>query len=366
LYVSNVRVFRFRNLSDQSIALRRGPVFVTGNNGNGKTNLVEAIYLLSGARSFRTNTTTELAAWGNRECSVFGTVSTATGTFEIGIGFKAGSREGFLNGDKVESISELVGRVAIVAFSPADLALVKGAPAGRRKFLDRHTTDLEPSLLRTLMSYQRALANKSALLKEPGTSPRELEPWNELLIEHGCVIAAARHRFLESLADSSNGYHAQYGATDGQLTLKLESDFIENGEVNADRVREQFARIATREIGMRSTLFGIHRDDVAIELAGTDARAYASQGQTRSVVLSLKLAVIQLYELKLGESPIILLDDVDSELDAGRGSKLFSVLMEQNRQLLITGTGAPPYGLAEHPELQILRMERGAVTDSAK
>jgi DNA replication and repair protein RecF len=113
---------------------------------------------------------------------------------------------------------------------------------------------------------------------------------------------------------------------------------------------------------MRSSLFGIHRDDVAIELAGMDARAYASQGQTRSVVLSLKLGVIQLYERKLGESPIILLDDVDSELDQGRGAKLFEVLLSTERQLLITGTGAPPYGLSQHPKLQVLRMDRGLVT----
>lgn len=366
MHVSKVRLFKFRNLADQTIELGSGPVFVTGDNGNGKTNLVEAVYLLSGSRSFRTNVASELPTWGGRECSVFGTVTTGTGTFEVGIAFRPGGREGFLNGEAVESISELVGRVAVVAFSPADLALVKGAPAGRRKFLDRHTADLEPPLLRALMSYQRALANKAALVKEPGVQRSSLNPWNELLVEHGCVIARARVEFLKELAAAATEYHRSYGASDGELSLSLESDFVRDGAVNPEYVRAQLDQVAGKELAMRSSVFGVHRDDVAISLAGADARAFASQGQTRSVVLSLKLAVIALYQRKLGESPIILLDDVDSELDRGRGTRLFELLMSAERQLLITGTGAPPYGLGEHPQLQVLKMEKGLVIPHSK
>jgi DNA replication and repair protein RecF len=363
LFVSQVRVFNFRNLADQSVNLSNGPIYITGLNGNGKTNFIEAIYLLSGSRSFRTNVSNELSRWGESQCSVFGVVTTALGTEELGISLTPGRREAFSNGDPLGSISELLGRLCIVAFSPADLMLIKGSPSGRRRFLDRHMVDLQPNFLKTLMTYQRALASKSALLKQGYVDYQQLLPWNTLLAEYGGKVVENRSKFLKSLCEKSSVIHSSYANMDGQLGLELESDLLDpSGEVNQDYIAHQFERAAQREIATRSPVVGVQRDDIKVTLGGVDGRAYASQGQTRSIVLSLKLGVIDLLDEVKGESPVVLLDDVDSELDQARSERLFKTLLEKPRQLIVTGTATPPKPLDGDPSLQILKMEKGLVS----
>ncbi len=362
MFVSRVKVYKFRNLADQQVDLSPGAVFITGLNGNGKTNLLEAIYLLTGSRSFRTNSSSELSRFGDKECSIFGTVSHKSGTEELGIIHTPGSREAQLNGNALPSITELLGRFRAVAFSPADLQLVKGAPAGRRKFLDRHMVDLNPSFLKTLMGYQRALASKSAVLKQQGTGYPQLSPWNDLLAEYGGKIVDNRRNFIESLNHKACVFHRLYAPMDGDLQLELESDLLQEGTTPVDALRSELERVANRELALRSPLVGPHRDDLKISIGGADCRAYASQGQTRSVVLSLKLGVIDLIEGITGEAPVVLLDDVDSELDAGRSERLFQTLLAQPRQLIVTGTAAPTGQLSTTAGLQILNVDKGVVS----
>lgn len=363
MFVSSVKVYKFRNLADQKVELSPGAVFITGLNGNGKTNLLEAIYLLSGSRSFRTNSSAELACFGERECSIFGAVSHKNGSEEIGLVFTPGERAAQLNGNPLPSITELLGRLRAVAFSPADLQLVKGAPAGRRKFLDRHMVDLQPSYLSTLMAYQRALASKSALLKQQNVSYQQLLPWNELLAEYGGKVVDNRASFIQSLGDKAAAFHLEHAPTDGNLELALESDLIREGASSREVILEQLERASQREIALRSPVVGPHRDDLKISIGGIDSRAYASQGQTRSLVLSMKLGAIELIEGLTGEAPVVLLDDVDSELDLGRSERLFNALLSKPRQLIVTGTAAPSGKFAQAPNLQLLRVERGVVTE---
>jgi DNA replication and repair protein RecF len=362
LYVSKLKVYNFRNLIDQTISLSRGAVYVTGLNGNGKTNLVEALYLLSGSRSFRTNTTGELFKWGHKESSVFGTVVHKTGTDELGISFSPGQRTAYKNGAAMDSVAGLVEACSVVAFSPTDLSLVKGSPSNRRKFLDRHMVDVQPSFLNTLMAYQRALASKAALLKSPGVDLAQLRPWNELLTEYGGKVVENRRNFLQSLCEKARHFHGEFAASDGELKLDLESECLgDDGSVCLDRIAAGFERAASRELAMRTTAYGPHRDDVAISLHGVDCRAYASQGQTRSVVLALKLGVIDLLEERLGETPIIILDDVDSELDSARSERLFGALLKKERQIIVTGTSTPPAPLGGSQELQVLKVDTGVI-----
>ena len=368
MFISKLKVYNFRNLADQNIELRNGPVYITGLNGNGKTNLSEALYLLSGSRSFRTNSSSDLVRWGAKEASVFGTVERSNGSDEIGISLTSSGRTAFKNGSELNSVSELVGSCAVVAFSPSDLSLVKGSPAGRRKFLDRNMVELQPTFLATLMAYQRALGSKSALLKNPRVDIAQLEPWNELLTEYGGKIVENRVKFLELLNEKAGKIHQEFAQADGLLKLTLESEVLNsNQQASADFTYQELKRLAPREIALRSPLFGPHRDDVAITLgAGVDSRAFASQGQSRSIVLALTLGVIELLEERLGESPIVVLDDVDSELDAARSEKLFSTLVQRDRQLIITGTSQPPAALVKgvHQEVQLVRVHEGQVLPS--
>ena len=362
MFVSKLKVYNFRNLVDQTISFSKGPVYITGLNGNGKTNIVEAIYLLSGSRSFRTNTNGELLKWGQRESSIFGTVEHKTGSDELGISFSPGQRTAYRNGNELASIAELMGRCSVIAFSPSDLTLVKGSPSSRRKFLDRHMVDVQPSFLNTLMAYQRALASKSAILKTPEATLSELRPWNELLTEYGGKIVESRLNFLQSLREKAARFHGLFAQSDGELTVTLESELMDaGGALSLDAVAAQFERVAQRELATRSPVYGPHRDDIAIAHGGIDSRAYASQGQTRSIVLALKLGVIELLEERLGESPICVLDDVDSELDGARSERLFQALTRQERQIIVTGTTEPPQQLAACSELQVVRVSAGEV-----
>jgi DNA replication and repair protein RecF len=369
LYLAKLKVYNFRNLSDQSVELSNGPVYITGLNGNGKTNLVEALYLLSGSRSFRTNTQSELVKWGQKEASVFGIIETKGTEVELGIALSPGQRRAFKNGQQLNSVTELVGACSVVAFSPAELALVKGAPAGRRKFLDRHMVDLQPSFLNVLMSYQRALESKAALLKGPGVEPRQLEPWNKLLSESGGKIVDNRLKFIKILEEKARIFHSEFAQSDGPMGLTLESELAKtdfmgsSGEVDPKKIEQELNRIAQREIALRSCVLGPHRDDMAITVGSVDSRAFASQGQTRSLVLALKLGVIELLEERLEEPPIVILDDVDSELDAKRRDLLFKALAKKRRQIFITGTGEPPESLVFEGGSRAQRIEivRGVV-----
>ncbi len=362
MFVSKLKVYNFRNLADQTISFSKGPVYISGLNGNGKTNIVEAIYLLSGSRSFRTNSNAELLTWGRRESSIFGTIEHKTGSDELGLSFSPGQRTAYRNGNELSSIAELMGRCSVIAFSPSDLTLVKGSPSSRRKFLDRHMVDVQPSFLNTLMAYQRALASKSALLKNSDVTTAQLRPWNELLTEYGGKIVESRVNFLRSLQEKSARFHTSFAHTDGDLAVTLESELAEAGEViSLDSIAAQFERVAQRELAMRSPVYGPHRDDIAITLGAIDSRAYASQGQTRSIVLALKLGVIELLEERLGESPICVLDDVDSELDGPRSERLFQALIARERQIIVTGTTEPPQQLRASSDLQVIQVSAGEV-----
>lgn len=362
-YLSQLRLYNFRNLHDQSVQLQPGPIFITGPNGNGKTNLLEALYLLSGSRSFRTNSSSELSRWGAASSSVFGVVHHGENTEEIGVAFHPGRREAFLNGAPLPSLTELLGRLCVIAFSPADLQLVKGAPAGRRKFLDRHMVDLQPQFLQTLMLYQRALSHKNAILKSGCATYSQLIPWNHLLVENGGKIIENRLKFIDLLRKIANHEHTSFAPTDGVLHLELESDLVRSdGVVDPAYSAAQFERVAEREIAQRSALLGVQRDDIKITLGGVDSRAFASQGQTRSIVLSLKLAVVALLEEQTQQTPVVLLDDVDSEIDRARSERLFESLLTKPRQLVVTGTDDPPGALGRCSDLQTICVAQGHLT----
>jgi DNA replication and repair protein RecF len=213
------------------------------------------------------------------------------------------------------------------------------------------------------MAYQRALMHKNALLKGGCATYSQLLPWNELLVQTGGKVVENRVKFIDMLNKKAAAYHSSYAPTDGALTLELESDLLRPGSSSVDfgAIAEQFERVAQRELAQRAAVVGIQRDDVKLSLGGVDCRAYASQGQTRSVVLSLKLGVVELLEESQGQAPVVLLDDVDSEIDRARSELLFESLLVKPRQLLVSGTDAPPVALERRCDLQRLAVVEGAV-----
>jgi DNA replication and repair protein RecF len=337
VYIEWLKLFHFRNLENSTRHFSPGLNIICGQNGQGKTNLIEAINLLCTGRSFRTQTVADLVRWGETGASAFALIKGALTDEELGVSIEQGTRSAFVNGNKVRSLTEFVGRLLCVTFSPIDLAIVKGSPQVRRKFLDRHIVDFEPALMGAILDYHRALKSKAALLKGGDADTSALEPWNQLMATAAASILRSRRALLRGLEEAANEYYRTLAHHDGQVSLKLESD-IEGESPSAEDIFTQLMDVQGRERRYKSPVRGPHRDDVLISLDGHDARAFASQGQARSIVLALKLGVIALLESHRKEAPIVLLDDVDSELDQSRCDALFELIYHTKRQVFVTGT----------------------------
>lgn len=344
MYIKTLSLYQFRNLRDSQYSFPPGVVCIIGDNGQGKTNLIEAISLLSLTRSFRTSSIQELIRWGADSASVFSQCIIGGEDRELGVSISDGERKTFIDGKEAESITQLIGKLLCVTFSPTDISLVKGAPQERRRFIDRHIVDLDNSLVGRYIDYQKALRSKQALLKSGSISKQAIDAWNEVLIPAATAIINARLKLLRSLQTIIAPVSQRLFGSPDAITLRLKgisAGEVDKGsveEVNINDVAKFFTDAREREIAQGRAVVGPHRDDLLINLNGNDTRAFASQGQSRSVVLALKLAVIEMCESKRNDSPIVLLDDVDSELDGTRRAAIFGAIFEKPRQVFITAT----------------------------
>jgi len=298
-------------------------IFV-GPNASGKTAVLEALSLPATGRSFRGAADADLVRTGGKGYLVRARVSGRLGSRTVEIrytapcGGAAGRRTIRLDGTPAAGASDLLGLVPLVSFSPDDLALVKGGPAERRRFLNSFLAQSSPSYRETLARYYRTLAQRNALLTDMGSrrltveaARHLLEPWDDALACEAEAVQNARRQACEDLAPAAT---AAFSEMDGG-TLEI----VYNPEV-FDRHRHD------DELRRGVTLSGPHRDDLTLLSGGRDSRRFASQGQQRSIVLALKLATVGRLEESLGESPVLLLDDVMSELDPGRRASLMPLL----------------------------------------
>lgn len=362
MHLKELKLFSFRNLADQTVSFAPSVNLVVGDNGQGKTNLIEAIYLLSLSRSFRTFSAKELVRWGEAGCSIFGTIEQRHSDLELGLAVRDGSREPFVNGEKISSLADFVGRLICVGFSPSDLEIVRGSPQIRRRFIDKHIVDLRPALFKRLMSYQRALKSKNALLKA-GTQPSALDTWNMIMAEEAAAILNARHEAVRELEREADELHDTLSGARGRIGLRMRSGLKRSGDQYLrDEIFQQLQECRGREVAMRSARLGPHRDDLVIELTERDAGSYASQGQARSIVLSLKLAIVRILSERRGEAPVVLLDDVDSELDHYRSAALFELIEALNAQICVTGTRLASALESTKKEARVMRLEAGKVS----
>lgn len=363
MFIQSLRLYQFRSLHDQSIQFSPYANFLHGQNGQGKTNVVEAMALLATGRSFRTTHLNELVRWGKDSASVFAKILGNQNEFEIGVSIQDEKKSAYLNGDKVEFLSAFLGKVLAVTFSPTDLILVRGAPQERRRFLDKHLVDFRPNLMSAMLEFHRALKNKNAILRSGRADIRQLEVWDGIIAQRSLEIYGARQEFLLQLQERAEQFAEILGASDGGIGLRLKSNIgIESHEsLCVERIIEKITAAREREIGQGISVIGSHRDDVIIELGGKAAKAFASQGQARTIILALKLAVIELVEEQRGEAPILLLDDVESELDSFRREKLIELIFAKPRQVFMTGTAAPLELLQRQRGYQCLEINAGKV-----
>ncbi len=373
MYISQFSLTNYRNYSRLNAEFPPGPILLRGDNAQGKTNLLEAVYLLSTTRSAHARADQQLINWLalRKEplpfARVEATIQTRQEHFKLAITLVRegeGMRKDIrLNGTKKRAL-DVIGKLTTVLFLPEDIELVTGAPTIRRRYLDTTLCQINPEYCNALSRYNKVLANRNALLKdlaERKGNPDQLQYWDEQLAQDGAMlitqrhnavleldtVARQRHREVSGGREGLRLYYApsfdiyQRPKPDYQLPLILE-DLAPYSTVAppAKEVRQTFLaylRQARREeIDRGVTLFGPHRDDLHFLVDGIDMTLYGSRGQQRTAALSTKLAEVALMQQSTGETPVLLLDDVMSELDAERRQHIINIVDQAGQALLTT------------------------------
>jgi DNA replication and repair protein RecF len=337
LAIASVSVRGFRNL--RAVDLELGPRFnvFAGDNGQGKTNLLEALYVLATSQSFRTSKLRELVGDEGDTASVRGLVREDTEEREQSVGIRPGLRAVRFGGKRPENLASYAVRTPTVVFHPGVLGLSSGAGGDRRKLLDRVALYRSPGSLAEVEAYGRATRARQRVLETRGDRAPDLGEWEALMVRHGLAVHEARAAAAGQLAPVAEQAFEHIGGTvagAGGLRVAYAASAPREPEAFLARLVEN----RTRDRARGSATAGPHRDDLTLELGGRPVRGLASQGQHRAVVLALQLAEIEVVGSARGVRPILLLDDVSSELDRARTAALFAALKAQDGQVLLTTT----------------------------
>lgn len=352
----------FRNYTDFTADFSPGVNVIWGENAQGKTNLLEAIGFLSGARSHRARGDKELISFHRDRGTITAEVTSRGRDFLLEVQlFRGARRRLFVNHVKCKTAAELGGIVQTVLFCPEDLALIKAGAAERRSFLDHAICQLRPRYAEALAQYHKLLDHKTRILRDWEKHPSlldVLEDFNEAMARAGALVIHYRAHFVRKLAEKAAQIQTEFSG--GRETLALHYATVSTVrdplgptvELYEDLRRHQDSH-AKAELDARSCLSGPHKDDLVARINGQPARQYASQGQTRTAALSLKLAERELFRDDTGQWPILLLDDVLSELDARRQD--FVLRRITGGQVILTGCEAPDGSFPEGRTLHIMQ-----------
>ncbi len=375
MYLAQLQMQQFRNYHHQTVQFGAPKTILVGANAQGKSNLLEAVELLSTLRSHRTNRDRDLILDGQETAQVTLQLQRDSGSVDLQLRLQAtGRRSALVNGETLRRQLDFLGYLNTVQFSSLDLELVRGGPGERRTWLDTVLVQLEPLYAYLLQQYQQVLRQRNAFLKQQRSprrsdvaDPQQLQLWNQQLATQGTRVIHRRRRMLNRLTPLAQQWHQSISGQTEQLTL----DYQPNVPDNADQPEALFPAFlnqlqekATAEYHQAATLVGPHRDEVALTINNTPARQYGSQGQQRTLVLALKLAELQLIEEVIGEPPLLLLDDVLAELDLNRQNQLLDAIQDRF-QTLITTTHLGAFDARWLNSAEVLSVEAGSITPLA-
>ncbi len=319
MHITHLTAQHYRNIEAAAVSFAPGVNLLYGNNAEGKTNLLEAIYTFSRGKSFRGTAERDLVQIGKAGYAITGVFQTKKRSLSLSYRYENGVRSRYLNGAPVARACDMLGHARAVLFCPDHLDLLKGGPAERRLFLNIAISQLEPLYTKELLRYEKILRDRSALLrmaqKGCGLDRALYDTYSDALAASCAVIASYRRAYIGRLQQEAAPFLSDLSGGKESLTMQYVTDA--EGESKEDYY-QCLTEALPREIAAGCSLHGTHRDDLRFFLCGRDARIFASQGQMRSVVLALKLGEGVLAAGPEGDSPIYLFDDVLSELDEGR------------------------------------------------
>lgn len=375
MILNNIKLENFTNYDSIQCNLDDGINIFIGDNGQGKSNLLDIIYYVATENSARNYKDRDLILWGKNYFKIFASFLNKFGSNEVEISYikknKDGKKSLFLNHYKIEKIKDYIGYFNAVFFSPEDLYIIKGEPNLRRKYMDDELIQTENKYFIYINQYKKILEQRNSLLKEAYRRQNllnSMDVWEEQLSKYGTVILKSRINMVHHLKNMAGEIHNYL--TDGEENLdityksKLPISLLETGQLASfqslyfNQLKE--SRIKDLEKGY--TLIGPHTDDLILMINGTSARKFGSQGQQRTVALSLKIAEVELIKSKKGEYPILLLDDVLSELDKKRKNKLFSSL-EKGIQTVITTTDLNDINTLIREKAKIIEIKKGTLKE---
>jgi DNA replication and repair protein RecF len=338
--LSNLRLYDFRNFTEFDVTFKKGINVFYGDNAQGKTNLLEAIFFITALKPARVFRERDLIRHDRPLAFLKGLFNTRSGPVNRQVTVYRDRKKQVQEGENIKTRwSELSPGISAVYFSPDDLDLVKGEPSGRRKFIDNLIYQLRPGFYKYLQGYQRVLAQRNTLLKTVKTKPnlaKTLDSWDEQLSEFGSQLINERLKLLKRISFLSEDYFKKYTREGSQLKISYRSEIdFSDPQLIKCNFKEQLAAVREKDIIRSYTSVGPHRDDIDFLIDGTYVKHYASQGQQRLTVLCLKFAQRNLLYTERGEYPILLLDDVMSELDTHRRQL---IMEREDHQVFITTT----------------------------
>lgn len=359
MILKSVALSHFRNYSDMYMEFDKGTNILYGDNAQGKTNILEAVYVSGTTRSHKGSKDKELIQFGQEESHIRTVVERDGLDYQIDMHIKKNKSKGIaINKVPIKKAAELFGILNIVFFSPEDLNIIKNGPSERRRFLDMELCQLDKIYLYHLTKYNKILNQRNKLLKDINFKPElkdTLSVWDKQLIDYGKKIIESRQKFIAELNGIVTNIHRNISGNKEELTIRYEPNIEERF------LEQELKKSQERDLKFGMTSVGPHRDDMCFMIHEVDIRKYGSQGQQRSCALSLKLSEIELVKKSIRQTPVLILDDVLSELDSSRQNYLLNSI--HDIQTVITCTGLDEFVKNRFEIDKVFKVVNGTVID---
>lgn len=331
MYIKEIEYSNFRNLIDNKISFNEYVNIFVGKNGQGKTNLLESIYLISLTKSFKTNRLNNIIAFEKDYFNIKSNLIKNNYSYDLNFSYVNNKKNILINNNSINKFKDIIGLLNVILFVPEDMMLLKSSPSNRRRLMDIELSKIYPNYLISLSSYLKILKQRNILLKDINLDKDLISVYDEQLIKYGLIINKYRIDFFNDIVVLMQEIYQEISNSNDFISIEYLSN-INKKNTYLDNMKISLER----DLVFKQTHIGIHRDDFIILINNKEAASFASQGEQRTIILSLKLALIKYVKNKTGEYPILLLDDVMSELDDFRQYNLMKILNNKVQTFITT------------------------------